>query len=304
MAVAVGLAAGAAALSGIALGSACNVQQLRSLGPIKLSKRDEEEVNGAESGNRGQAQAPTLGWQGFSMEEARLHTDERQSAVMKKSPKDVLGELQRGNVRFWTNSAQRPECSAFERRGLISKQFPSVAVLGCSDSRVPTEIVFDQGLGDLFVIRVAGNCLATSTQASLQYAINHLKVKVVVVLGHEMCGAVKAAQLPQEKLEQEPTELEQALKSIKAGLDAGSLQHIQDPRAHDREAVTTNVKKQVERLARDKGIMSKVRQQELMVVGGFYEISSGIVDFFHEVNSTNSAPSPGVQGCYNPDTAK
>jgi len=304
MAVAVGLAAGAAALSGIALGSACNVQQLRSLGPIKLSKRDEEEVNGAESGNRGQAQAPTLGWQGFSMEEARLHTDERQSAVMKKSPKDVLGELQRGNVRFWTNSAQRPECSAFERRGLISKQFPSVAVLGCSDSRVPTEIVFDQGLGDLFVIRVAGNCLATSTQASLQYAINHLKVKVVVVLGHEMCGAVKAAQLPQEKLEQEPTELEQALKSIKAGLDAGILQHIQDPRAHDREAVTTNVKNQVERLARDKGIMSKVRQQELMVVGGFYEISSGIVDFFHEVNSTNSVPSPGVQGCYNPDTAK
>jgi len=215
-----------------------------------------------------------------------------------------LAELQRGNARFWTNRAMRPERSAFERRGLISKQFPSVAVLGCSDSRVPTEIVFDQGLGDLFVIRVAGNCLDTATLASLQYAIHHLKVKVVVVLGHEACGAVKAAQLPSDKLEQEPSELEQALKNIKAGLDAGSLQHILDPRALDREAVTTNVKQQVERLARDKRIMGKVRRRELLVVGGFYEISSGIVDFFHEITSTNSLPSPGVQGCYNPDAAK
>jgi carbonic anhydrase len=194
------------------------------------------------------------------------------------------------------NSATRPELSAFERRGLISKQFPSVAVLGCSDSRVPTEIVFDQGLGDLFVIRVAGNCLATSTMASLQYAINHLKVKVVVVLGHEACGAVKAAQLPSDKLEQEPSELEQALKGIKAGLDVKSLQHIQDVRAHDREAVTTNVKRQVERLARDKGMMSKVRQQDLMVVGAFYEISSGIVDFFHEVSGPQPDCSPVSPG--------
>jgi len=117
-------------------------------------------------------------------------------------------------------------------------------------------------------------------------------VKVVVVLGHEACGAVKAAQLPSEKLEQEPSELEQALKSIKAGLDVKSLQHIQDSRAHDREAVTTNVTRQVEKLACDKGIMSKVRQQDLMVVGAFYEISSGIVDFFHEVSGPAPAQTP------------
>merc|ERR1712226_1692090 len=110
----------------------------------------------------------------------------------------------RGNVRFWTGQATRPEKSAFERRALISKQFPSVAVLGCSDSRVPVEIVFDQGLGDMFVVRVAGNCLDTSTSASLDYAVHHLKVKVVVVLGHEGCGAEKAAGLPLEKIEQEP----------------------------------------------------------------------------------------------------
>merc|ERR1712151_597064 len=83
-------------------------------------------------------------------------------------------------------------------------------------------------------------------------------------------------------------ELEQALKGIKAGLNMESLSHIQDSRAHDREAVTTNVKRQVEHLARDKGVMGKVREQELIVVGAFYEISSGIVDFFHEV----SGPAP------------
>mmetsp|Transcript_133457 Transcript_133457/g.345488 ORF Transcript_133457/g.345488 Transcript_133457/m.345488 type:complete len:326 (-) Transcript_133457:255-1232(-) len=299
MAVATGLAAGAAALAGVALGTSCNVQ-LKRLEGMQLSKKNEdvEEIVAQVGKSRKvvveeEPEAP-MGWQGFSMEEARTHTDERQSLVIKKTPVEVLAELQRGNTRFWMNRATRPERSAFERRGLISKQFPSVAVLGCSDSRVPIEIVFDQGLGDIFVIRVAGNCLDTSTMASLQYAVHHLKVKVAVVMGHEACGAVKAAQLPSEKLEQEPSELEQALKGIKAGLNIQALQHIQDTRAHDREAVTTNVKRQVERLARDKGIMSKVRQQELMVIGAFYEISSGIVDFFHEFSGP--APAPTQKG--------
>lgn len=244
------------------------------------------------------------------MEEARAKADFEQSKAMARSPGDVLAELQRGNARFWMNVASRPEASAFERRALISKQFPSVAVLGCSDSRVPTEIVFDQGLGDIFVIRVAGNALDTATLASLQYAVHHLKVKVVVVLGHELCGAVKAAQLPVEVLEKEPTQLEQALKGIKAGLDQGRLVHLQDSRALDREAVTTNVKQQVERLARDKGCMTKVRKQDLMIVGAFYEISSGIVDFFHEVSGDEVADSPftrqpshGVQSRFNPPAA-
>lgn len=92
-------------------------------------------------------------------------------------------------------AATRPEVSAFERRALINLQYPSVAILGCSDSRVPIEIVFDHGLGDIFVIRVAGNCLDTTTGASLQYAVKHLRVKVVVVMGHEGCGALKVGSL-------------------------------------------------------------------------------------------------------------
>mmetsp|Transcript_69989 Transcript_69989/g.177649 ORF Transcript_69989/g.177649 Transcript_69989/m.177649 type:complete len:153 (-) Transcript_69989:839-1297(-) len=87
------------------------------------------------------------------MEEVRAHADQAQLQAMSRSPHEVLAELQKGNTRFWTNRANRPEKSVFERRALISRQFPSVAVLGCSDSRVPTEMIFDQGLGDIFVIR-------------------------------------------------------------------------------------------------------------------------------------------------------
>merc|ERR1719331_1415618 len=100
---------------------------------------------------------------------------------MSQTPSEVLQGLQRGNARFWAGKASRPESSAFERRALIMQQFPCVAILGCSDSRVPIEIVFDQGLGDIFVIRVAGNFADETTMASLEYAVKHLQVKVLVV---------------------------------------------------------------------------------------------------------------------------
>jgi carbonic anhydrase len=237
---------------------------------------------------------------GFSMMEARLNADARQEKAMSRSPAEVLAELQRGNARFWTGQATRPERSAFERRALISKQFPSVAVLGCSDSRVPVEIVFDQGLGDMFVIRVAGNCLDTTTQASLQYAVKHLKVKVLIVMGHEACGAVKAAQLPSNAIDQEPAALGKFLKTMKQGLGGGVISRVQDVKAQDREAVATNVRNQVDALVTDDCIMGKVREGELIMLGAFYEISSGIVDFFHEVSGQQEeqplqkAPSRGV----------
>jgi len=239
---------------------------------------------------------------GFSMEQARNMADSGQAAAMKRTPGEVLAELQRGNVRFWTGQSTRPETSAFERRALISKQFPSTAILGCSDSRVPVEIVFDQGLGDMFVSRVAGNCLDTTTAASLQYAVHHLKVKVLIVMGHEGCGAIKAAQLPMDAINKEPESLGTLLKDLRRGLDTASIASVQDVKAADREAVTTNVKAQVESLVRDKGIMAKVRSKELIILGAFYEISSGIVDFFHEVSGEvdddvvpmQRAPSTGV----------
>merc|ERR1712217_62618 len=108
-------------------------------------------------------------------------------------------------------------------------------------------------------------------------------VKVLLVMGHEGCGAIKSAMLPDEKLNGEPEVLRSALRGLKAGLDEDRLSHVLDPRAHDREAVVTNVKAQLSKLTKDQTFMQKVRNKELLIVGGFYEISSGIVDFFHEV---------------------
>lgn len=221
---------------------------------------------------------------GFSMADAMKHSKAAAKKAHAQTPRQALSQLQKGNARFWMGVSRRPEASAFERRALIMQQFPSVAILGCSDSRVPTEIVFDQGLGDLFVIRVAGNCLDTVTTGSLEYAVHHLNVKCLVVMGHEGCGAVKAATMPQHEIEKESAELSSMLKKIKGGLDEERLKGIWDRRAHDREAVVTNVKAQVDQVSQNQGIMGKVRSGELLVVGAFYEISSGIVDFFHEVS--------------------
>jgi len=220
---------------------------------------------------------------GFTMQEAKQHAEMKASEAKERTPQEVLQGLQKGNTRFWMGLPSKNVGSAFQRRALISMQYPSVAILGCSDSRVPTEIVFDQGLGDLFVVRVAGNCLDTATLASLQYSVNHLKVKVLVVMGHEACGAVKAAGLPTAKIEQEPAALSAALKGLKRGLDDRRLEQISDSRSRDREAVVTNVRAQIQGLAENQAIMAAVRRKELIVVGAFYEISSGIVDFFLEI---------------------
>lgn len=219
-------------------------------------------------------------WQGFSLTEAKFEADARNAAATALSPAVVLDELQRGNARFWMNASSRPQSNALHRRSLLNGQYPTVAVLGCSDSRVPVEIVFDQGLGDIFVIRVAGNILEETTQASIEYAVAHLRVKVVVVLGHEGCGAVKAAQQPVENFDGEPDALKTMLKQIKSGLDEKRLEHIHDGRARDREAVVTNVRHQLVNLEKDTLIKAKVAAGELVVTGAFYEISSGIVDFF------------------------
>jgi carbonic anhydrase len=222
---------------------------------------------------------------GFSMEDARRAAEETREKLSQQTPHEVLADLQRGNTRFWMGCSNSPEVSAFQRRALIMSQFPRVAILGCSDSRVPTEIVFDQSLGDIFVVRVAGNVLDLAASASLEYAIHHLKVKVVIVLGHEGCGAVKAALLPMSHIQKAmPQNLQDMLADIKEGLDGERVAKLRDPRAHDREAVVTNVNRAVDSLVKDKSIMDLVQGGELIVCGAFYEISSGIVDFFKEVS--------------------
>lgn len=98
-----------------------------------------------------------------------------------------------GNLRFITGNSNHPHQDFQRLRSIAPKQKPIAAILGCADSRVPAEIVFDQGFGDVFVCRVAGNIATAEELASLEYAVLDLSVRVVLVLGHTMCGAVKAA---------------------------------------------------------------------------------------------------------------
>ena len=230
------------------------------------------------------------GWRGWSMEEARALCKEGARKASERTPEQVLEDLQRGNARFWTGHAHRPEKSAFERRALMTQQVPLTAVLGCADSRVPVEVVFDQGLGDMFVVRVAGNLLDSSTFASLEYAALHVKVKVLLVLGHEGCGAIKAAEQSIDKINEQPPMLRAVLTSIKEGLDKDKLPVIRDDRARERESVTTNIRRQMERLSTNENIMKLVEKGELIIVGAIYEISSGIVDFIMQLDQSNAQP--------------
>jgi carbonic anhydrase len=263
---------------------ATKMHMSRQLSPLASSNCDSFK-RGVTEGFDGDDDVMAGGWEGFSMAEALQHADSASENIKRKTPQEVLAQLQRGNVRFWMGASKKPESGAFQRRALLTKQFPSVAVLSCSDSRVPTEILFDMGLGDMFVVRVAGNILDSTTLGSLQYAVKHLKVKVLLVMGHEGCGAVKAAGLPPKDLVNEPAALQTLLGCLGSGMDFDRLRSCFDKRAADRESVVSNIASQLEMLTMDGGIMTKVRAGELIVIGGFYELSSGIVDFFSEVTA-------------------
>ncbi len=195
-----------------------------------------------------------------------------------KNPQEAIRALKTGNSRFFSGTARRPELSAAERRAQILAQTPFAVILSCSDSRVPTEIVFDQGLGNLFITRVAGNVVETGTLGSIEYGIEHLKTHVVVVLGHEGCGAVKAALLSPEERSRETESIQALLNSIVPAIS--KLPKIRDEKAKLREAVIANVRLQVQNLKKAKLVRQAIASGKIAVIGAFYEITSGAVDFF------------------------
>lgn len=229
-----------------------------------------------------------------SMEEIVKRQSEEGEQRKQQTPQEILADLQQGNARFWMGLARRPEMSAMERRALIVQQTPKVTIVGCSDSRVPLEIVFDQGLGDIFAIRVAGNVYGHSVSASVEYSVCHLGVQVIVVMGHEGCGAVKAARLPMADLAKEPPWLKNLLTTIKQGLmENPQIESIKDRRAQDREAVVQNASVQVDTLMADPMLRKKVDAGELLIVGAFYDITSGMIDFFMADETHHHNPAPG-----------
>jgi len=159
---------------------------------------------------------------------------------------------------------------------------PFAIILGCSDSRVPAEIVFDQGLGDLFVIRVAGNIVAPSQVGSVEFAAERYETRLVVVLGHTQCGAILATL---EELRQ-PTEQSRNLLAIVdrirpsvQGLLHTSLKD--DPDALVREAVRANIRASADHLRHGSALLEQlIRDRGLLVVGAEYSLETGVVDFF------------------------
>ncbi|MBA2268981.1 MAG: carbonic anhydrase [Chthoniobacterales bacterium] len=194
-----------------------------------------------------------------------------------KTPQEAIRALKSGNSRFFGGTARRPEMSANERRSQILQQTPFAVILGCSDSRVPIELVYDQGLGDIFAVRVAGQVVDPGTAGSFEYAVKHLKTKILVVMGHEGCGAVKAAMLPPADLKAEPENVRYLLAKITPSV--AEITKIRDPKAKMREAVMANVRQQVALAKENPVVKAAIAKNELAVVGAFYEISSGQVDF-------------------------
>ncbi|TMH74347.1 MAG: carbonic anhydrase [Betaproteobacteria bacterium] len=199
----------------------------------------------------------------------------------------ALERLREGNRRFAAGDSGLESRSARTHRGdLASGQEPFAAILGCSDSRVPVEIVFDQGLGDLFVIRVAGNVVAPSQIGSVEFAAERFGTRLVVVLGHSRCGAIQATleqlQRPSENQSRNLHSIVDRIRPSVEGLLATELRR--DPETLVRQAVRANIRASVSHLRHGSQLIEQlVRSSGLLVVGAEYSLETGVVDFFEGV---------------------
>lgn len=201
--------------------------------------------------------------------------------------RDALDRLREGNARF-ANSARDSELflTHTRREEVAARQEPFAIILGCSDSRVPAEIVFDQGLGDLFVIRVAGNIVAPSQVGSVEFAAERFHTRLVVVLGHSQCGAILATleemRRPTEKQSPNLSAIVDRVKPAVAGLV--KLHGEADSDTLVREAVRANIHASVDQLRHGSQVLEQLIQNDgLVVVGAEYSLETGVVEFFEDV---------------------
>jgi carbonic anhydrase len=200
-------------------------------------------------------------------------------------PAEALARLQEGNRRFVSNQTIATRLSHQERAALVAGQAPFAIVLGCSDSRVPAELVFDQGFGDLFVIRVAGNVVAPSQVGSVEFAAARFGTPLVVVLGHSQCGAVIATL---EELQEGTTNGSRNLRSITNRVRPSLEALVRTGGTLDRqvllsEAIRANVRASVNHLRHGSELLEKlIRNDGLAVVGAEYSLETGAVTFFED----------------------
>jgi carbonic anhydrase len=202
---------------------------------------------------------------------------------------EALARLNEGNRRFVANqTAQSRFLTAARRVGLVDGQEPFAIVLGCSDSRVPAELVFDQGFGDLFVIRVAGNIVAPSQVGSVEFAASRFGTPLVVVMGHSQCGAVTATL---EELQGRATTQSRNLRSIvdRVRPSVEPLLARAATGEYDRlvrDAVRANVRASVNHLRHGSELLERlIMNGRLVVVGAEYSLETGVVDFFDNVKA-------------------
>ena len=195
-------------------------------------------------------------------------------------PKDggaALERLKAGNARFVEGKTRHAHEGAEWRKHLVGEQRPIATVLGCSDSRVPVELVFDQGFGDLFVVRVAGNVIADDVLGSIAYAALHLRTRLFVVLGHASCGAVTAAVDSRLKRAKEPERIAALLKLIEPGLKDLDWK-LARPGLID-AAIDANVRWALRQLTEMPAVKAAVEQHRCLFVGGVYDLQTGKVRF-------------------------
>jgi carbonic anhydrase len=199
------------------------------------------------------------------------------------SARKALQQLREGNRRFVAERQRDGRTGATRREEVTERQEPFAIILGCSDSRVPAEIVFDQGLGDLFVIRVAGNIVAPSQIGSVEFAAEQFKTRLVVVLGHTGCGAINAT------IEQLKRPVEMQSRNLRAIVDRvrPSVEPLlatplrDDPQALVGNAVRANVRTSASNLRHGSEILEQLIERDgLLVVGAEYSLETGVVEFF------------------------
>ena len=219
------------------------------------------------------------------------------------SPADAISKLKEGNGRFTAGNMQHPHESSEERSYMASNsyenagmtflgmtadqaakrraelaksQHPFATVLSCSDSRVPPEIVFDQGLGDLFIVRVAGNVINDEGLGSIEYSVNHLGTRLILVLGHQSCGAVKAARETIAAKGKAPGHIESLVTAIKPAVEATAKDDLD-------ATIKANVKNVVQALRSSTPILkAEVDSGKIQVIGGYYSLDTGAVTFLDE----------------------
>jgi len=203
------------------------------------------------------------------------------------SAREALERLRTGNRRFASDTRSGDTLTNQRRRDEVAAgQEPFAIVLGCSDSRVPAEIVFDQGLGDLFVIRVAGNIVASSQVGSVEFAAGRYGTRLVVVLGHSQCGAILATlDTLQQPTGHQSGHLHSIVDRVRPSVEAllaTDLRH--DREALVRQAVRANIRASANHLRHGSEILERIIENEgLLVVGAEYSLETGVVDFFDGV---------------------